>query len=428
MVKRLHACQPDFEQALQTALDARKQVQDVSDVVIPILKAVRQEGDVALCRYTEQLDQYPCSADMLAISPERIAQADTECTDDVKQALTVAAARIRDYHQRQLPQDMLYTDTSGCELGWRWRPLDAVGLYVPGGKAAYPSSVLMNAIPAKIAGCRRLVMTVPTPHGVINPALLIAAQLAGVDEIYTVGGAQAVAALAYGTERIAPVDKIVGPGNAFVTEAKRQLYGLVGLDTIAGPSEICVVADRDNEPAWIAADLLSQSEHDMMAQSILIVDQPEFAQAVEAAIDETLHSLPRADIARSAWEEHGLIIEVEDVYHSAPVIDRLAPEHLELAVADPQRLAERVRHAGAIFMGRYCPEAVGDYIAGPSHVLPTTQAARFASGLSVYDFLKKTSLIGCNAEALEAIGPAAATLADCEGLDAHALSVRRRLS
>jgi histidinol dehydrogenase len=327
-----------------------------------------------------------------------------------------------------LPESYHYTDSAGINLGCRWTAVEAAGLYVPGGTAAYPSSVLMNAIPAKVAGVERLVMVVPTPDGRLNPLVLAAARLAGVDEIYRIGGAQAVAALAYGTATIRPVDKIVGPGNAYVAAAKRQVFGAVGIDMIAGPSEILVIADGANDPAWIAADLLSQAEHDTAAQSILITDDAEFGYAVAVAVEHHLATLPRAAIARESWQAHGAIITVPSIDAAVPLIDRVAPEHLELAVADPGALAARVRNAGAIFLGRYTPEAVGDYVGGPNHVLPTARSARFSSGLGVLDFMKRTTLLGCDADSLRAIGPAAVALADAEGLGAHALSVALRLN
>jgi histidinol dehydrogenase len=327
-----------------------------------------------------------------------------------------------------MPAPIDYTDAAGVRLGLRWRPLAAVGIYVPGGTAAYPSSVLMNAIPARVAGVERVAMVVPAPDGVLNPLVLAAARLAGIDEVYRVGGAQAVAALAYGTATIAPVDKIVGPGNAYVAAAKRRVFGKVGIDMIAGPSEILVVADAANDPAWIAADLLSQAEHDPAAQAILVTDDGGFADAVEAAIAGHLARLPRAAIARQSWQEHGAVFLVSGWDEAAALIDRIAPEHVELAVAAPEALAERVHHAGAIFLGRHAPEAVGDYVAGPNHVLPTMRSARFASGLGVLDFMKRTTLVGCDADSLAAIAPPAIRLAEAEGLDAHALSLSIRLN
>jgi len=343
-------------------------------------------------------------------------------------ALRLAAGRIESFHRRQLPQAIDYVDALGVRLANRWRPISAAGLYVPGGTAAYPSSVLMNAIPAKVAGVERLVMTVPARGGVVNPLVLAAAELVGIDEIYRVGGAQAIAALAFGTATIAPVDKIIGPGNAYVAAAKRRVFGRVGIDMIAGPSEILVVADRHNDPQWIAADLVSQAEHDSAAQAILVTDDAAFAAEVEAAVECHLARLPRAQIARASWQAHGAILLVADWEQAVALIDRIAPEHLELALEEADALAERVNHAGAIFLGRHTPEAIGDYIAGPNHVLPTARSARFASGLGVLDFLKRSSLVRCEPASLAALAPAAIRLADAEGLEAHALSLSIRLA
>lgn len=420
----LNSTDANFAQALADKLRLRQsETNDVAPVVREIIAAVRAHGDEALCEFTRKFDRV--DAKELRISDAEIAKAEKECAADVRAALELAAQRIRSYHAKQKPEAHRYTDAAGVTLGWQYAPLESVGLYVPGGKASYPSSVLMNAIPAKVAGVDRIVMVVPTPDGVINPAILVAAKLAGVDEIYRVGGAQAIAALAYGTQSIKPVVKIVGPGNAYVAEAKRQVFGTVGMDTIAGPSEILVVADSKNEPQWIAADLLSQAEHDELAQSILVTTSPEFARAVAEEIDALLAVLPRADIARASWRDHGIIITVPSWAEALPIIATIAPEHLELAIDEPDAFAQHVRNAGAIFLGRYTPEAIGDYLAGPSHVLPTSGAAKFSSGLSVFDFLNRTSLIGAtaNKELIEA----AATLADAEGLPAHALSLRLRL-
>ncbi len=350
--------------------------------------------------------------------PKRCASVRRRSPPRLRAAARVSATRSRDAD---------YRDAAGLRLGWRWRPIDAVGLYVPGGTAAYPSSVLMNAIPAKVAGVGRLVMAVPTPDGALNPLVLAAAELAGVDEVYRIGGAQAIAALAYGTATICPVDKIVGPGNAYVAAAKRQVFGRVGIDVIAGPSEILVVAEAGCDPNWIAADLLAQAEHDAQAQAILITDDAEFADRVAQAIERWLTTLPRAEIARASWERHGAVILVPNLDAAAPIVDAVAPEHVELALSDPEPLLGRIRHAGAIFLGRFAPEAIGDYVAGPSHVLPTSGGARFASGLSVLDFLKRTSIIGLDRAALGRVGPSARILAEAEGLDAHALSVALRL-
>ena len=422
-MKRLHASHAGFDAALKTLLDARNQtVADVGPVVQGIIAAVRSRGDAALREYTKKFDRV--DAPTLAITPAEMAAAEAACAPAVREALSLAAERIRTYHAVQKPADHRYVDDTGVTLGWQYAPLASVGLYVPGGKASYPSSVLMNALPAKVAGARRVVMVVPTPDGIINPAVLVAAKLAGVDEIYRVGGAQAVAALAYGTDTIAPVDKIVGPGNAYVAEAKRQVFGQVGIDTIAGPSEILVLADAKNNPQWIAADVLSQAEHDEMAQSILIADDAAFADAVCAQIDALLPTLASEKIARASWTQHGGVILVERWAQALPIIATIAPEHLELAIDGAEAFAPQVRGAGAIFLGRHTPEAVGDYLAGPSHVLPTSRAARFASGLSVFDFMNRTSLIGAP-ERSALLGPAA-TLADAEGLPAHALSLRLR--
>jgi histidinol dehydrogenase len=346
----------------------------------------------------------------------------------LRAALDLAADRIRAYHVKQRPADSDWTDATGTRMGARWTAVEAAGLYVPGGRAAYPSSVLMNALPAKVAGVERLAMVTPTPKGALNQAVLAAAHIAGVDEIWRVGGAQAIGALAYGTARIAPVDVIVGPGNAWVAEAKRQLYGRVGIDMVAGPSEILVVADADNDPAWIAADLLSQAEHDPTSQSILITDSATFAEAVIAAVEALLPTLSTESSARASWDTHGAVIMLGSLSDAPPLIDRLAPEHLELAVADPDALFARVRHAGSVFLGRHTPEAIGDYLGGPNHVLPTGRRARFASGLSVTDFMKRTSFLAATPASLAVLGPAAATLADAEGLPAHAASVRARLT
>lgn len=427
MTVRLHLNDADFETRFTALLTSRDtQETQVAGVVQDIIADVRKRGDEALIDYTERFDRMTLSAATLRIGEDEIRRAADSCSAEVMEALRIAASRLRDYHRRQRPEDMSYTDATGVQLGWRWRPVDAVGLYVPGGKASYPSSVLHNAIPAQEAGVQRLAMVVPTPDGVINPAVLAAAHVAGITEIYRVGGAQAVAALAFGTASIAPVDMIVGPGNAYVAEAKRQVFGQVGIDAIAGPSEILVVADSKNSPDWIAADLLSQAEHDTAAQSILITDDAGFATAVTDALEKTLQTLPREAIARASWEQHGAIIVVPTLADAPPLIDRIAPEHLELAVEDPQALAAQVRHAGAIFLGRHAPEALGDYLAGPSHVLPTSRTARFSSGLSVHSFLKRTSLIGCPSAAYGPLAAHAATLADVEGLSAHVLSLRCR--
>ncbi|MGQ9365279.1 histidinol dehydrogenase [Azospirillum sp. ST 5-10] len=418
-----------FEAAFTGLLHAKREAsEDVQAAVHAIVEDVRARGDAAVLEYTGRFDRLTLTAETLRIPVDEVDLAVAACDAELLRALDTAAERIEAFHRLQVPAVTDYHDPQGVRLGARWTPVGSVGLYVPGGTAAYPSSVLMNALPARVAGVERIVMVVPTPDGRINPLVLAAARRCGIQEIYRVGGAQAVAALAYGTATIAPVDKIVGPGNAFVAAAKRQVYGVVGIDSIAGPSEILVVADRDNDPSWIAMDLLSQAEHDRVAQSILIADDAAFAAAVERAVDDHLSRLPRADIAGESWREHGAVILVEDLLRDAPaLVDRLAPEHLELAVADPDALMARVRNAGAIFLGRYTPEAVGDYVAGPNHVLPTARSARFSSGLNVLDFMKRTTFVACDARSLAAIGPAAVTLAQAEGLDAHARSVALRL-
>ena len=407
----------------------REQSADVNAAVAAIIDDVRARGDAALIELTEKFDRQRLTADTLRISETEIDAAFDACAAETRDALQVAADRIAAFHERQKPQDDRFSDAAGVEMGHRWTAVDAAGLYVPGGLANYPSSVLMNAIPARAAGVGRVVMVVPTPDGAVNPLVLVAARLAGVDEIYRVGGAQAVAALAYGTDTIAPVNVIVGPGNAYVAAAKKQVFGQVGIDMIAGPSEILVVADTENDPAWMAADLLSQAEHDEVAQSIFICDDAAYADAVSAAVESTLATLPRQAIARHSWENFGAILVVDDVMRDAPaLVNQLAPEHLELAVADPDALAADIRHAGAIFLGRHTPEAIGDYIAGPNHVLPTARAARYASGLSVLNFMKRSSLVKCDAAALSAIGPAAVRLAEEEGLTAHGRSIAIRLN
>lgn len=418
----------DFEARFQDLLGAKREVQeDLNNAVTAILTDVKARGDAAVLDYTKRWDRLDITADAMAFTAGEIAAAVAQCDAETLDALKLAAARIEAFHRTQPIESSFFTDPAGVRLGARWTPVGAVGLYVPGGTASYPSSVLMNAIPAKVAGVPRIAMVVPTPDGVINPLVLAAAQLAGVTEIYRIGGAQAVGALAFGTETIKPVDKITGPGNAFVAAAKRQVFGTVGIDMIAGPSEILVVADGRNDPAWIAADLLSQAEHDTSAQSILITDDAAFADAVSAAVDAHLATLPRAEIAGTSWRDHGAIILVDHLENAVPLVDRLAPEHLELAVADPEALAAKIRNAGAIFLGRYTPEAIGDYVAGPNHVLPTARSARFSSGLNVLDFMKRTTLVGCTPESLARIGPAAVSLANSEGLGAHALSVAIRL-
>jgi histidinol dehydrogenase len=428
MPLRLDSRSADFARRFADFADARRGVdEDVDQAAAAIIDEVRRRGDAALVALTERFDRVKLTPATLRLQAADIAEIAHRADPAAVKALRLARDRIADFHERQLPDDVDYTDDAGVALGARWTPLDSVGLYVPGGTAAYPSSVLMNAVPAKVAGVGRLVMVVPTPGGAINPLVMAAAEIAQVDEIYRVGGAQAVAALAYGTATIASVDKIVGPGNAYVAAAKRRVFGVVGIDMIAGPSEILVVADRNNDPAWIAADLLSQAEHDADAQAVLITDDAAFADAVAAAAERHLATLARAAIAHASWDAHGAVIVVGALDEAPALVDRLAPEHLELAVEDAEGLAERVRHAGAIFLGRHTPEAIGDYVAGPNHVLPTSRSARFASGLGVLDFLKRSSIVRCDAQGVRAIGPAAVTLAEAEGLGAHALSVALRL-
>ena len=428
MPLRLDSRAPDFEAAFTALVDGRREAdEDVSRDVSAIIAAVRAGGDAALADYTRRFDRHDLDASGWRIERADCDRALAALAPDLRDALELAAARIRAYHAEQRPSDSARTDSAGVRMGARWGAVEAAGLYVPGGRAAYPSSVLMNAIPAKVAGVDRLVMVTPTPDGVINPLVLAAAALAGVDEVWRVGGAQAIAALAYGTDRIRRVDVIVGPGNAWVAEAKRQLYGVVGIDMVAGPSEIVVVADRDNDPAWIAADLLSQAEHDPTSQSILFTDDAGFADAVATEVEAQLGRLQTEATARASWTDNGAIVTVASLDEVPALSDRLAPEHLELAVADPQALFDRVRHAGSVFLGRHAPEAVGDYVAGPNHVLPTGRRARFASGLSVLDFMKRTSFIALDAAAIAAIGPAAVALARAEGLPAHAASVAARL-
>lgn len=428
MAQKLDSRAAGFEKKFEALLgQKRESSDDVRDVVAGIIDDVRARGDAALFELTSRFDRFDAARKGLAISQQEIDDAWNSIDATVRDALEVAAGRIQSFHARQLPEDIDYHDNDGVRLGQAWKSVQAVGLYVPGGLASYPSSVLMNAVPAKVAGVERIVMVVPTPDGTLNPLVLAAAKLAGVTEIYRVGGAQAVAALAFGTETIKPVDKIVGPGNAFVAEAKRQVFGKVGIDSIAGPSEILVIADNKTDPRWIAADLLSQAEHDEVAQSILITDDARYARMVEDAVEDHLAGLERRDIALASWRDYGAIITVETLDDAIPLTDRLAPEHLELCVDDPEAMRQKITNAGAIFMGRHTPEAIGDYVAGPNHVLPTARTARFSSGLSVYDFMKRTTFVECDADNLRAIGPAAVTLANEEGLGAHALSVTIRL-
>ena len=431
MPHRLDTRDPGFAAAFAALVAAKREVEaDVDAAVAAILDDVKRRGDAAVIEATRRFDKFGLAPATMRVSAAEIAQAVADAPAEERAALRLAACRIEAYHRRQLPQDIDYTDEAGVRLGARWRPIAAVGIYVPGGTAAYPSSVLMNAIPARVAGVPRIAMVVPMPGGVINPLVLAAAEIAGVSEIYRIGGAQAVGALAYGTATVAPVDKIVGPGNAYVAAAKRRVFGVVGIDMIAGPSEILVVADGANDPAWIAADLLSQAEHDKAAQAILITDDAGFADAVTAAVERQLVQVMRRAIAEESWRQHGAIITVASLDEAAPLVDRLAPEHLELALEDgaAEAVAAKISHAGAIFLGRYTPEAIGDYVGGPNHVLPTARSARFSSGLSVPDFMKRTSLLRCDAESLRRSGGAAVTLARSEALLAHAESIQIRLN
>ncbi len=429
MVQRLSATAPDFEQRFQDVLGMKREVsEDVDAIVRAIITDVVEKGDAALFEYTARFDALDLSACGMAVTAAEIDAAVAACGAEELAALKLAHDRIESYHRQQLPQNYLATDALGVTSGWRWTALESVGLYVPGGTASYPSSVLMNAVPARVAGVERVVMVVPTPRGEMNPLVLAAARLAGVSEIYRIGGAQAVAALAYGTETIAPVAKIVGPGNAYVAAAKRRVFGQVGIDMIAGPSEVLIIADGDANPDWVAIDLLAQAEHDTAAQSILITDSAELADAVEVAVESHLKTLPREKIARTSWRDYGVIIKVAKIADAIALSDRIAPEHLEIECRDADALAARARNAGAIFIGSHTPEAVGDYVGGPNHVLPTARSARFSSGLGVLDFMKRTSILKCDSAALAAIGPAAVTLGKAEGLDAHARSVAIRLN
>ncbi|MFP3920164.1 MAG: histidinol dehydrogenase [Dichotomicrobium sp.] len=405
----------------------REEEADIAETVKQIIADVRARGDAALAELTARFDGVDLNETGLRVSEAQMDAAVAEVAPETMKALELACERIDAYHRRQLPGNDLYEDLQGVELGHKWTAVDSAGLYVPGGQASYPSSVLMNALPARVAGVKRVAMAVPTPRGEMNPLVFAAARLAGVDEIYRVGGAQAVAALAYGTETVAPVAKIIGPGNAYVAEAKRQVFGRVGIDSIAGPSEVLIVADKHNNPEWVAADLLAQAEHDAAAQSILITDDGDFARQVATEVERQLATLPRGNIAGASWERFGAIIVVERLDEAPELVNRLAPEHLEIATADPEALLGEIRNAGAIFLGAHTPEAVGDYVAGPNHVLPTSRTARFSSGLSVLDFMKRSSILRLNAEALSVLGPAAMTLAEAEGLDAHARSIRMRL-
>ena len=427
-MKRLDTSAAGFSEEFATLLAARgSDERSVAEPVRAILADVRSRGDEALCDYTARFDRLTLPAEKLRISAEEIASEAARVPADLMDALRTAARRIETFHAAQMPKDLDFTDEDGIRLGMRWTPLDAVGLYVPGGKAAYPSSVLMNALPARVAGVKRLAMCVPSPGGALNPLVLAAAQLCGVEEIYRIGGAQAVGAMAFGTDLIAPVDRIVGPGNAYVAEAKRQVFGHVGIDSIAGPSEVVVVADGQNDPRLVALDLLAQAEHDEQAQAILITTDAGFAERAAEAVRKELETLPRTAIASKSWDDHGAIIVVRSLEEAAEIVNALAPEHLEVMLDAPRDFSAMIRHAGAIFMGRYCPEAVGDYVGGPNHVLPTSRTARFASGLSVFDFIKRTTTIETDEAGLRRIGPAGVALATAEGLDAHALSLSVRL-
>ncbi|RWH60290.1 MAG: histidinol dehydrogenase [Mesorhizobium sp.] len=429
MAITLRLSDADFEQRFAAFLLTKREVSaDVDAVVRAIIARVRAEGDAALIEYTQKFEQADLKGLGMAVSQQDIAKAYDAADPQTIEALKFARDRIRSHHERQRPKDDRYTDAAGVELGSRWTAIEAVGLYVPGGTASYPSSVLMSAVPAKVAGVERIVMVVPAPYGIINPLVLVAADLTGISEIYRVGGAQAVAALAYGTETIKPVAKIVGPGNAYVAAAKRQVFGTVGIDMIAGPSEVLVVADGSNNPDWIAADLLAQAEHDVSAQSILITDDPAFGAAVGQAVERQLQSLPRGETAAASWRDFGAVILVPQIEAALPLVDRIAAEHVELAIDEPEAFLARMRNAGAVFLGRHTPEAIGDYVGGSNHVLPTARSARFSSGLSVLDFIKRTSILKLGPEQLRALAPAAIALAKAEGLDAHGRSVAIRLN
>ena len=424
----LNSQNSNFEKEFKKLLLAKREDSvDVDVSVREIIGGVIELGDQALIKYTKKFDRISLTTDTLRFTQSELKEQAAQVSDKDRSALELAVTRIKSYHEKQLPDDTFWTDESGVELGWRWSPVSAAGLYVPGGLASYPSSVLMNAIPAKVAGVKRLAITVPTPDNKVNPMVLLAAQLSGVDEVYRVGGAQAIAALAYGTKTIEPVDKITGPGNAFVAAAKRQVFGKVGIDMIAGPSEILVIADKTSRPDWIALDLLSQAEHDENAQSILITDSDDVINAVTEKIEINLQNLSRNEIAGKSWKNNGAIIKVPNFEMAAELSNRIAPEHLELCVSDPENLAKKISNAGAIFLGHWTPEAVGDYVTGPNHVLPTARSARFSSGLSVMDFLKRTTLAKVSRDALLKIGPSAVTLANSEGLECHGLSISERI-
>jgi histidinol dehydrogenase len=429
MAQRLDAREPSFPLAFAALLAAKREVsEDVDQAVRAIIEDVVLRGDEALIDFTYRFDGLALQPETLRISNAEIDAAEAQCSKEALEALALAKERIESYHRAQRPQDSMSTDPLGVTLGWRWTAIESVGLYVPGGRASYPSSVLMNAVPAKVAGVPRIAMVVPTPKGETNPLVLAAARLAGVDEVFRIGGAQAVAALAYGTEAVRPVAKIVGPGNAYVAAAKRRVFGQVGIDMIAGPSEVLILADAHGNPDWIAADLLAQAEHDPAAQSILVTDSPALADAVEKAVERQLETLPKAEIAGASWRDYGAIILIDRLENAIPLVDRLAPEHLEIETENAEELASKVRNAGSIFLGSHTPEAIGDYVGGPNHVLPTARSARFSSGLGVLDFMKRTSILKCDADALRALGPAAITLGRSEGLEGHARSVAIRLN
>jgi histidinol dehydrogenase len=429
MPLRLDSAAADFESRYVELLASKREAsQEVGDIVAGIIADVRARGDVAVAELTNKFDKAGVTPETLRFSEEEIAEAAARVTPDVRAALQTAHDRIKSHHERQMPKDDLYTDALGVTLGSRWTAIDAVGIYVPGGLASYPSSVLMNAVPAKVAGVSRIAMVVPTPNGQLAAAILCAAQIAGVTEIYRVGGAQAVAALAYGTAAIPRVDKIMGPGNAFVAAAKRQVFGQVGIDLIAGPSEVLVIADRSANPAWVAADLIAQAEHGGGAQSILVTTDERLADAVEAEVDRQLSLLPKESIAREGWDEFGAVITVDSLETATDLANRIASEHVELAIDDPQSLVPAIRHAGAIFLGHHTPEAIGDYVGGSNHVLPTARSARFASGLGVLDFVKRTSILGCTPSSLSALAEAAVTIAEVEALDGHGRSISIRLN
>jgi histidinol dehydrogenase len=429
MVQRLDARDASFPIAFAALLSAKREVsEDVDQAVRAIIEDVVAQGDEALIDYTYRFDGLALQPETLRISDAEIDAAEAQCSKEALEALALAKERIEVYHHAQRPQDSMTTDALGVTLGWRWTAIESVGLYVPGGRASYPSSVLMNAVPAKVAGVPRIAMVVPTPRGETNPLVLAAARLAGVDEVFRIGGAQAVAALAYGTDAVQPVAKIVGPGNAYVAAAKRRVFGQVGIDMIAGPSEVLILADSHANPDWIAADLLAQAEHDPAAQSILITDSPSLADAVEQAVEHQLGTLPKAEIAGASWRDYGAIILIDKLDNAIPLVDRLAPEHLEIETENAEELAAKVRNAGAIFLGSHTPEAIGDYVGGPNHVLPTARSARFSSGLGVLDFMKRTSILKCDPGSLKALGPAAIALGRSEGLEGHARSVAIRLN